>query len=555
MRMKSQIPSLCFLAFSLVACGGQKISDKDSPIADSGSTPTDSGTETAIDSGTKPTVCEQLGLPSRDFEETEESTALRSLAGDFEVDTTNGVWRFSENWTGCENYLLIQDEPRQATNWPTPLWDRDVGEFLTSLPTNTHVLFFSTANSKSNREEKLADLEKKVGNALKKWGTEDSDWRKERLHYVTTKIRNIEGWPSTVLSSPGWGVGINRLQEIRYIGSYADPARYNSDAGWFEPNLSMAANEAIYYNFEAEREIRLEAQNADVFHIWEKETIGCGWSGNCTYTSVELPDAATMATYDTLEMDMTMNCVGEGEYGDCPAWDYLVYLKLCEDEDPESCPVEFGRWITTYHREGRWVHDLSGLLPLLESGGVKNFAFETANTYEVDLSIRLYNSGKTERPVDTTTLFSGSGFSTTSNESYTPIEITIPASSKKVELAYVISGHGMADPGNCAEFCVTDHDFGVNGTNNRISLSDAAVQYGCMEQVSEGTIPNQYGTWWYGRSNWCPGREVQLKTIDITDQVTAGETATFSYAGFFNGGAYSGGGASIRLKSWLVISE
>jgi hypothetical protein len=76
-----------------------------------------------------------------------------------------------------------------------------------------------------------------------------------------------------------------------------------------------------------------------------------------------------------------------------------------------------------------------------------------------------------------------------------------------------------------------------------------------MEQVSEGTIPNQYGTWWYGRSNWCPGREVQLRTIDITDQVVAGETATFSYAGFFNGGAYTGGGASIRLKSWVVISE
>jgi len=496
-----------------------------------------------------------LGLNALSFEPAEDNTLLGALAADFEVETTTGTWRFSENWSGCESFLLIQDEPRQATGWPKALWERDVDKLLTALPTNTHVLFFSNANSKSKREENLAALEKKVNKAFKKWNTDDADWRKDRLHYVTTKIRNIEAWPGVVMSSPGWGVGIDRFQRIRYIGSYGDPTRYNSEAGWFEPNLSMAANEAIYYNFEAERAARLEEQNADIFHIWENETIGCGWTGNCTSATLELPDVETMATYDTLELDMTMNCQGEGEYGDCPPWDYLVYLKLCEDENPESCPVEFGRWITTYHRQGRWVHDVSGLLPLLQSGGLKTFAFETAQTYEVSLSLRLSQSGKTERPVGISPLFSGSGFHSTSNEAYLPLEVAIPTSAKKIELAYVISGHGMADPGNCAEFCVTDHDFTVNGTTHRVSLSDAAVQYGCMEQTKEGTIPNQYGTWWYGRSNWCPGREVQLKTIDISDQVTPGETATFSYEGFFNGAAYPAGGASIRLKSWLVLSE
>ena len=140
-------------------------------------------------------------------------------------------------------------------------------------------------------------------------------------------------------------------------------------------------------------------------------------------------------------------------------------------------------------------------------------------------------------------------------QAYTPIELPIPETAKKVELAYVISGHGMAEPGNCAEFCITDHLFGVNSSENLVSLTDAGVQYGCQEQVAEGTVPNQYGTWWYGRSNWCPGREVQLKTIDVTDQVELGKNATFTYAGSFNGAPYPSGGASMRLKSWLVISE
>ena len=551
MRLFSSIA--LYSIVTLVACSSRSPQGSDSSPAES--TPPD--TSASADSGAveAPDPCGVLGLPKREWIDAEDSRDLGATAADFEVDALTGPLKFSEMWSGCETYLFIQDQPNQASGWPRELWDRDVGTFLDKLPENTHVLFFSTASGKSKREEILGDLEKKVKNALKSWDEEAADWRRERLHYVTTKIRNIEEWLGLALTSPGWGLGVDRFQRIRYIGSYADPTRYNSDYGWFEPNLSKAANEAIFYNFEAIRAAEMEATNADVFPIWEDESIGCGWTGICTRTSVELPDAETMSGYDTLELDINMECVGDGEYGDCPPWDYLVYLHLCEDDNPESCPVEFGRWITTYHREGRWVHDVSGLLPYLQSGGIKNFAFETTQTYEIDLSLRLSNSGKAEKPVSLLPLFNGGGFGSTSNEAYEPLELEIPATAKKVELAYVISGHGMSDTGNCAEFCVTDHHFGVNGTDNLVSLSDAGVQYGCEDQVSEGTVPNQYGTWWYGRSNWCPGREVQLKTLDITDQVTAGENSLFTYEGLYNGAPFSGSGASMRLKSWVVISE
>ena len=552
MRTFSLLTLMSFL--SLGACGSDNAEDS---APQESAAPDSSSSDDSGDTPVEPTVCEQLELTARPFEQAEDNPSLGAVAGDFEVNTTQGTFRLSESWTGCETYLLIQDEPTQATGWPRALWDRDrdVADLLKTLPENTHVLFFSTLNNIGKREEILGTLEAKVNKALRSWEDEEKAWRQDRIHYVTSKIRNLEEWPGIALRSPGWGIGIDRFQRIRYIGSYADPTRYNSEQGWFEPNLSMAANEAIYYNFEAEREARLAVQNADVFPIWEGETIGCGWSGRCTTTSVELPDAAQMATYDSLELDITTACVGDGEYGECPPWDYLVYLYLCEDDNPESCPVEFGRWITTYHREGRWVHDVSSLLPYLQDGGTKHFSFETVQSYDIDLSLRLFNSNKEETASSLTPLFNGGGFHSTSNDAYLPVELPIPDTAKKVEVAYVISGHGMAEPGNCAEFCITDHLFGVNSDENLVSLVDAGVQYGCQEQVAEGTVPNQYGTWWYGRSNWCPGREVQLKTIDVTDQVVLGENATFTYTGSFNGAPYPAGGASMRLKSWLVISE
>ena len=86
-----------------------------------------------------------------------------------------------------------------------------------------------------------------------------------------------------------------------------------------------------------------------------------------------------------------------------------------------------------------------------------------------------------------------------------------------------------------------------------MELSDAGTSWGCWEQVDQGTVPNQYGTWWFGRSNWCPGREVEVKTIDITDQVNLGATNEFVYEGDLYGSAFTDGGATIRLDSWITI--
>lgn len=228
------------------------------------------------------------------------------------------------------------------------------------------------------------------------------------------------GWAAlwrlgALTTAPAWGVGIDRFQRIRYVGSHADYRRFNESIGWFDPNVSMAANEARYYDFEAEREARLEADGATVVPLFAGEVISDpGWAGTRGYAEVALPDAATMAGFDTLELDLYLGCVGAGECGDCPAWDYIDGLYLCDAADP-----------------------------------------------------------------------------------------------------------GTADD--------------------------------CMQKVDDGTVPNQYGTWWYGRSGWCPGKEVPLVAIDVTADVAPGTDAVFEYRAHHMGSPYPRRGANIQLGSWVVV--
>jgi hypothetical protein len=500
--------------------------------------------------------CGDAGYTVRPFEDAEDSGALYATAADFTVQTTAGPWTLSEQWTGCETYLFIQDEPYQARNWPFALWERDVDTLLENLPDNAQVFFLSSSWEQNVIDEALADLKEQVDEILDDLSQDEQYRWFHRIHYVTEPGRGIDGWIGDLMKLPGWGIGVDRFQRLRYIGSYADPARYDAGRGWFAPNLSMAANEAVYYNFEAERDARLEAQDATVVPVFTGQEISDpGWAGVRGTADVEFPDAETMQEFDSMEFDLYLACVGDGEYGNCPAWDYDVWLYLCDEGNPDACDTTVGHWITTYHREGRWVSDVSGLLPLLDSGGTRRLAFYTTQPYEVTLSIRLYDAGKEVRPFALVPLFAGGDFDADYNDAYDPIVVPVPADAQKAELATVITGHGGVGSANCAEFCNVAHHFVVGGDEYVRDFPMAGNRDGCMTQVAQGTVPNQYGTWWYGRNGWCPGKEVPMVMTDVTGSVTPGQDAEFDYYAFYNGEPFDESGAVIRLLSWVVFSK
>ena len=65
-----------------------------------------------------------------------------------------------------------------------------------------------------------------------------------------------------------------------------------------------------------------------------------------------------------------------------------------------------------------------------------------------------------------------------------------------------------------------DIDFPTAGSSNH-----------CMslEMIGKGTIPNQGGTWGYGRAGWCPGLDVDPFITDITDAVEIGYENIINY--------------------------
>jgi hypothetical protein len=396
-----------------------------------------------------PTRCEAAGLTARPWQEAEPDPGLGALAADVTVATPDGPWTLSERWTGCDTYLFLLDQPRQNGGIATWDEDADVRALLKATPENTHLFFISTTADDDARANIQAEMAKRVDKVVRRLDETVAATWEGRLHFADRAAGDLPGWLGQALTDPGWGVGIDRFQRIRYVGSYADPERYSAAIEWFEPNLAMAANEAVYYNFESDRQDRLDAQEATVVPLWTGEVISDpSWAGARTSVDVDLPDAATLATFDTLELDLSLLCQGEGEFGTCPAWDYINALWLCDEANPESCSTEFGRWITTYHREGRWVTDVTPLLPLIQGGGTRRFQFYSQQPYETHLALRFSHQGHADRPVELLRLWSLQGGSMVAGyNDRPPVTLDLPADAARVELVTTITGHGMVEPG------------------------------------------------------------------------------------------------------------
>ncbi|MCB9665714.1 MAG: hypothetical protein H6732_16515 [Alphaproteobacteria bacterium] len=535
-----------------------------------------------------------------------------ALARPFTVPTLGGDWALEAHWTGCDVYLFVPDKDASGQQFAGSVFDDDHRKLLRALPRNTHVFFFA---DEDGAKATVTALKETYEGVLAKLPEEEAAHWRDRLHYVSKRISKVGGWLADHWDRTEYGFLVDRSQHLRDVGSLGDPERFDQSVGWFAPNLSFAANEVVYANFLAARQARLDAQDdVTLVPVITEELVG-GKTLDLT-----LPPAATMAGFDTLELDVTQRCAGEDgdrgprEFGTCPAWDYLAYLDQCgipvADPDPAAtqacqpkvdgdspvpaetqacsctapggavveatqtckadgsgfgacaCPcVELGRWITTYHREGRWIWDVSHALATLGDGGTQRLRYRGGNTYLTSVDLRLSTRRDLGRPAERIPLFTGGAFNKAYNDGRDPVTVTIPADATHVELVAVVSGHGFGkDLANCAEFCNHTHHFTVGGQEHVVEHPEADDQLGCVAQVEDGTVPNQFGTWFLGRGGWCPGKEVVPWVFDLDDDVTPGQPVTITYEGRLAGQAYDptprdgdGFGARIDLDSFLVI--
>jgi hypothetical protein len=482
--------------------------------------------------------------PTRPFDVGTAGTGVKDLAGDFTLATTHGPWTFSQEWTGDDSYVFLLYAPSTSGLFQQPL---DV--LLSASPRNVHYVF-GWVSDQAGFDAARAQWE----TALSVLPVADRAHWLTHVHFVTQRFDLVTAWPGQMISrriaTPPMYLGngltafaIDRFQRIREVGMLG---RLGGSGLSYE--LELLANEPKAFEFEFAREQRLQAEQATVVTIASSQIVH-----DTLETDVLLPDPTG---FDTLEVDLSIDCPQHSN-SLCGAWDYLSHLRLCDA--PGMCTRELARWITPYWREGRWVTDISAQLAVLPSGPARlqwwaSGQWDPRTTdYTVSLSLRYSNSGRGMRPVSATPLWTGGDWNASYDSMKAPVNVLIPADARKVELVTLTTGHGGVQPTNCAEFCNHAHHFVVNGVEHVQSFPGAQTASGCADRVALGVVPNQHGTWYYGRGGWCPGEDVAPWVVDVTADVTKGQMNTLSYTTRFNGAPVNAGLGNIVLSSWLVV--
>ncbi|MGV3624496.1 MAG: peptide-N-glycosidase F-related protein [Archangium sp.] len=486
--------------------------------------------------------------PTIPFSTATSGTQVKSLAGAVTLSTSDGPWPLDLEWTGDDNYVFLA-----RANPTTGVFEGSLRDLLEASPRNTHYFFtwlsdeagFNEAATRWRQELQLLPLA-------------DREHWTPRVHFLSGRFDLQAGWVGAMMTSRianqpmylGNGLvafAIDRRQRIREVGMLG-----RLTGNGIAADISMLANEVKAFEFEFARDERLAAeQGTTVLTLADNQTMR-----ETLDFDVTIPE---LSSFDTLEVDLSLDCP-QHMNANCGAWDYLSHLWLCEPDGTDwRCEKELARWITPYWREGRWVTDISQQLATLSSGS-KHLRYYASRQFDprevnylVSLSLRFSAKARGMKPVSTTPLWSGGNWDATYDGAKQPIDVMIPADAKRVELVTIITGHEGNAPTNCAEFCDHEHLFTVNGVMHRQSFPEAQTLNTCADRVTEGVVPNQHGTWYYGRGGWCPGWDVAPHVVDVTSEVTKGQANTITYRTQFQGSALTSHLGRIVLSSWLVV--
>lgn len=544
----------------------------------------DAGPDGGVDTGAPdlgppppPSFCEALGLPERPFQPGAGGFAFGDVAGDFTATMIDGsTWTFSEAWEGCETALFVGYFPaaRQNPLQPTvfeQIWNSPV-EPLVETPVNHHFFFVSWEAQEGFRATRVSTVRDRIEAALAAAGLSDEalELQRRRFHYVASGPREIEGsvgawfrdyWdyyrdPSNAVDLGDRGparapfpfaVGIDRSQRWDAVGSLSEFVGGPS-------TLRMLSFLPGFYDHKAALGARVAAEEGVTEVVLLDEEV----TDRIFTPEVELPTGPALAAADTLEVDVQVRCRARNVFA-CSEWDRIARIEVCLDDACES-RRELVRWITPYWRRGerRWVMDASALMGLLGDGGPTRFRVEMGPGWErktprdVRIALRLSNRARGERATGALRAFTGGRFEVNEERDYNarePVRFTPPATARRVEVVYILSGHGQTQGNNCAEWCDHRHVFTVNGSalpEVRHEGTIGSVE-GCGSASVLGVPPGQYGNWAPERAYWCPGLPVEHRRIDITDRVELGAENTLEYAGNFAGRAPAGGNISLSV--------
>lgn len=547
----------------------------DAAAGDETTPPVDAG----VDAPTS--FCATENLPTVAWNAGPYGTHRGDIAGDFQLPLNDGTtWSFQASFTGCESYVVLPDQIPVSETDNTSVWASaaDLAQLVKLSPRNVHYFFVSNRSQTAAAAASVSQMQARLDALFAKMSDADAAQWRAHLHLVSGNAQALGTWMSDALVGYFYtGFAIDRAQRIRGVGYLADVSRYDAalaSAGkWpWTSNLAYAAYEGVYMNGQASQAAALASENATVIDLWKGETLA-----QFAEKDVMLPDAAKMAGFDTMEVEITQRCPDptKNEFAmNCGAWDYIASLSV-EKPDPDAgapdagdggdagpgmVNVEIGRFITSYHRETHWVEDITPMLVHVKDGGMQRFKWDFAPPWNTQptatsLSIRLSNKKKGYAPAQATFLYAGGAFDSKYDNNRNPISVMIPSNAKHVELWSIITGHGQDMTTSCSEFCNHQHQFTVGGSKHLLEFPMAGNDDGCIATVATGTTPNQGGTWWLGRGGWCPGGAVTPWVVDVTKDVTPGQTTTIDYQGMYANATPPDGSGNIDMISYLAVYE
>ena len=483
---------------------------------------------------------------SPDFEDLECGTSFGDYACDFTLPLDSGDWNFAENYSKDENYLLVFYRGMNSTS--KKIWSTQLYNLFDRSPNNVHYFFIVETDKAETAEEKAQIIKDSVKEACDMTGNGNVF---QKMHIVKKPASETDPWITELLANnkSDFFFGIDRFRRIRRGGSFSS---WNSNT--LPPEFDNLYKEAEYYDYEKKMHdfIDKNSGNSTVFKGLESVPFAEeGWTKNLDFSINFEGVSENGELYIMLEQlcDDPKKC----------EWDRLERLFLC-DETGEKCETEIGRWITTYGRSGKWLTDITPLKPLFEKDGKYNFRFTVDGDYYVNNLDFVFIKKELSAGIPVPLFNQREQFDETYNSQFEPMQIEISVDVPKAKIVAYITGHGNgSEQANCAEFCQFESVFTVNGTDFVIDFKNAGTADGCFEKVSDGVVPNQYGSWPYGRAGWCPGEDVKLIEMDVTDALVSGENV-FSYAAYLDGEIYepvvtdeSGYRAEIYLTSYLVV--
>ena len=436
------------------------------------------------------------------------------------------IWDFETEWNGEDCYIFIN----YTTSSGTLLASSTKELLLSNSPMNVHYFFIS---DRTTYTTDIQNLKNTFDEILEGFSQELQEHWSTHLHFIPQRTGALNNWLEEALSGED-AIGIDRFQRIRETGYFGNPASFQGTY------IHYLAHEAVYYNYEFGAIYEPDEDYDEITVLDEAHYTG-GWAASISEITT-FPSNQELDEYSRMSIELLRGCPDASmNYSDagCDDYDRIAHMYIC-DTDGSNC-YEAARWITPFDRQPHHLTDISPFISLIRPGGDKMVKFQESGWPNslITLKFRFYrdpDSQNIEKAQEIIPIWNGTvGFNPDYDSNRPPNVFEIPQNATKVEFVSYITGHGWGcDSYNCAEFCNSKHIFELNGGTYEFDKAhpNASSSNYCMslEAIAQGTIPNQYGTWGYGRAGWCPGQDVAPHVVDITENVIIGEENIIDYS-------------------------